>query len=89
MKLKPVRDQVIVITGASSGIGVATAKEAARRGARVVLNSRDEADLARAVDEVRAEGGQAAYDVGDVGDFRRCSASPRRPCVNSAGSIRG
>ncbi len=70
IKLKPVRDQVIVITGASSGIGLATAKEAARRGARVVLNSRDEADLTRAVDEVRAEGAEAAYDVGDVGDFR-------------------
>jgi NAD(P)-dependent dehydrogenase (short-subunit alcohol dehydrogenase family) len=70
VKLKPIREQVIVITGASSGIGLATAKEAARRGARVVLNSRDEADLTRAVDEIRAQGGQAAYDVGDVADFK-------------------
>ncbi len=37
ISLKPVRDQVIVITGASSGNGLATAEEAALRGARLVL----------------------------------------------------
>lgn len=66
--LKQVKDQVIVITGASSGIGLATAKEAASRGARVVLNSRDPVDLARAVEEIREDGGQAAMHVGDVAD---------------------
>ena len=35
VRQKQVKDQVIVITGASSGIGLATAKEAAARGARV------------------------------------------------------
>ena len=65
---KQVKDQVIVITGASSGIGLATAKEAASRGARVVLNSRDPVDLAKAVQEIREEGGDAAMHVGDVAD---------------------
>lgn len=66
VKLKSVREQVIVITGASSGIGLATAKEAAARGARVVLNSRDPVDLAKAVEDIRDHGGEAAMHVGDV-----------------------
>ncbi|MGI9042966.1 MAG: SDR family oxidoreductase [Gemmatimonadaceae bacterium] len=68
LKAKQVKDQVIVITGASSGIGLATAKEAASRGARVVLNSRDPVDLARAVSEIREDGGEAVMHVGDVAD---------------------
>jgi NAD(P)-dependent dehydrogenase (short-subunit alcohol dehydrogenase family) len=68
IRLKPIKDQVIVITGASSGIGLATAQEAARRGARVVLASRDEADIKKAADEIAAGGGQASPVVVDVGD---------------------
>jgi short-subunit dehydrogenase len=68
VQLKQVKDQVIVITGASSGIGLATAKEAASRGARVVLNSRDPVDLSRAVAEIREDGGEAVMHVGDVAD---------------------
>ncbi len=68
MKLKPVSGQVIVITGASSGIGLATAEEAAKRGARVVLFSRDAADLSAATGRLRAEGAEVAYAVGDVAD---------------------
>ena len=65
---KQVKDQVIVITGASSGIGLATAKEAAARGARIVLNSRDPVDLSRAVQEIREDGGDCVMHVGDVAD---------------------
>ena len=69
VKLKPLSEQVIVITGASSGIGLATAKEAVRRGARVVLNSRDEQDIATAAGQLRADGGRVAVSIGDVGEF--------------------
>lgn len=69
LTLKPVAEQVIVITGASSGIGLATAELAAQQGARVVLTSRDEVDLRQAVERIRANGGQAIYVVADVADF--------------------
>jgi len=67
--LKPVGEQVFVITGASSGIGLATAEMAARRGARVVLTSRDEVDLEQAVSRIHGAGGQAIHIVADVADF--------------------
>jgi NAD(P)-dependent dehydrogenase (short-subunit alcohol dehydrogenase family) len=66
--LKPISEQVIVITGASSGIGLVTAQEAARAGAGVVLASRNEADLRQAVDNIRAAGGRAISVVADVAD---------------------
>ena len=45
--LQPLHEQVIVITGASSGIGLVTAKQAAEAGARVVLAARNGNDLER------------------------------------------
>ncbi|MGH7633251.1 MAG: SDR family NAD(P)-dependent oxidoreductase, partial [Gemmatimonadaceae bacterium] len=68
-ELKPVRDQVIVITGATSGIGLATARQAARRGASVVLNARAGEDLAIVTSEIAADGGQVAFVAGDVADL--------------------
>ena len=66
--LLPICEQVVVITGASSGIGLVTATEAADRGARVVLAARNEHDLQAAVDRIRAKGGRAIHVAADVSD---------------------
>ncbi len=85
MRLKPLQEQVIVITGASSGIGLVTAKEAARRGARVVLVSRDAADLDDAAGAIRAEGGEAEVVVADVGDFDALHAAATKAVARFGG----
>src|SRR3954447_4987890 len=66
MTLKPLREQVIVITGASSGIGLVTAKRAAAAGARLVLAARNAQALDAAVNEIRRNGGRAIRVVADV-----------------------
>lgn len=68
--LKPLRDQVILITGASSGIGLVTARLAAKRGAKVMLVARDGDALVRIVREIEAAGGSADFATADVGDLR-------------------
>jgi NAD(P)-dependent dehydrogenase (short-subunit alcohol dehydrogenase family) len=65
--LKPLNQQVIVITGASSGIGLVTARMAAKAGAAVVVAARNESALRDLVEEIRSGGGRAAYAVCDVG----------------------
>lgn len=67
LTLKPLEEQTIVITGASSGIGRATAREAARRGAKLVLASRNREALDRLVDELKEQGASAVAVVADVG----------------------
>ncbi len=66
--LKKLADQVIVITGASSGIGLVTARKAAQGGARVVLAARNARDLEQIVDEITARGGKALAVVADVAE---------------------
>ncbi|SFH26975.1 Short-chain dehydrogenase [Palleronia marisminoris] len=68
-RYKPLDRQTIVVTGASSGIGLATARRAARSGAQVVLASRSEEALRKICDEINNSGpGRAVYAVADVGD---------------------
>ena len=68
VKLKPLNEQVIVITGASSGIGLTTARMAAERGARLVLAARNEDALRKLTDEINATNSRAVYVVADVGN---------------------
>ena len=63
-----IKDKVVIITGASSGIGAATAKLLASEGAKVVLGARREEKLKQLVDEIQSAGGEAVYQVLDVVD---------------------
>src|SRR3954452_14779818 len=59
-------DKVVVVTGASSGIGESTAKLLARHGAKVVLGARRKVRLDAAVKEISAAGGKAISVAADV-----------------------
>ncbi|OZI61768.1 SDR family oxidoreductase [Bordetella genomosp. 11] len=66
LKLKPVAEQVIVITGASSGIGLATAMLAAHQGARVVMAARSRSTLEHVAAELVRDGFDAIAVEADV-----------------------
>ncbi|MGE5623098.1 MAG: SDR family NAD(P)-dependent oxidoreductase, partial [Bacillota bacterium] len=67
IRLKKLSEQVIVITGATSGIGLTTARRAAERGARVVLAARNEDALKQLTFELSKRGHEAVHVVADVG----------------------
>jgi NAD(P)-dependent dehydrogenase (short-subunit alcohol dehydrogenase family) len=77
MRHKPLAEQVIVITGASSGIGLATARMAARRGARVVLAARSGDVLAEIVAELGPRAVNVVADVGRLEDVQAIADEAR------------
>lgn len=86
VRLKPLHEQVIVITGASSGIGLVTARMAAEQGAKVVVAARNEQALQQLVRELHGKGHEAAYvkaDVGSEADVTRIAET----AINQFGSF--
>ena len=65
-RLKPLNQQIIVTTGASSGIGLATARMAVERGAAVVLAARNQEELETIAADLRERGGRVATVAADV-----------------------
>ncbi|WP_020616467.1 SDR family oxidoreductase [Paenibacillus daejeonensis] len=92
--MSELQDKVVVITGASSGIGEATARWLAERGAQVVLGARRIDKLERLAAEIQEQGGRVAYQQLDVTDLGQVEAIVRLACdtfgrvdviVNNAG----
>lgn len=64
----PIHGKVVIITGASSGLGEATARRLSDRGARLVLAARREERLKALAEELESKGGEAIWKVTDVTD---------------------
>jgi NAD(P)-dependent dehydrogenase (short-subunit alcohol dehydrogenase family) len=74
VQLKRVGDQVVVLMGASSGIGRETALKFARKGANVVVSARGEEGLDSLVEEIRREDGEAIAVPADTSEFDQVKA---------------
>jgi NAD(P)-dependent dehydrogenase (short-subunit alcohol dehydrogenase family) len=69
MTSRPLDEQVVIVVGATSGIGRESALRFARHGARLIVTARDEAALGRLADELHAEGSPGVATIaGDVAD---------------------
>jgi NAD(P)-dependent dehydrogenase (short-subunit alcohol dehydrogenase family) len=80
------RDKSVIVTGATSGMGRATALLFAREGARVIASGRDHGRGRALVDEITAAGGQAEFVAGDV---RQPATNDRlvQACVRAYGGV--
>ncbi len=72
------RPEVVVVTGASAGVGRAVAREFGRHGARVALLARGEEGLEATKEEIEAEGGEALAVPTDVADYEQVEAAARQ-----------
>ncbi len=97
---RPIQDKVVVITGATSGIGRIAAEKLAGQGARIVMVARDRARAAETLERLRAAGPGAAHrvhyaDLSLVADVRKvgaeiAAAEPRIDVlINNAGNMFG
>lgn len=64
--MSEIKDKVVIITGGSSGLGEATARRLAGRGAKVMLAARREGKLKEIVEDIQKAGGTAEYQLTDV-----------------------
>ena len=64
--MSEIKDKVVIITGASSGLGEATARRLAKNGAKLMLAARREERLKELVADIQKDGGTAKYEVIDV-----------------------
>ena len=80
-----IKDKVVVVTGASSGIGKATALKLASAGAKVMLVARGEEKLLDTKKEIEAAGGRSWIYSADVSDMASCDALVAKVLKDHAG----
>lgn len=78
LNLKPIHEQVVVVVGATSGVGRETAIRFAARGAKVLVSGRSEPALAELVQEIRSRGGEAAGHAAEVSQYEQVRALAER-----------
>ncbi len=86
INLKPVAVQVVVVFGASSGIGRLTALEMVKRGAKICVAARGVEGLKSLVEEIEADGGEAFYVEADAADFEQVKTVAEK-CVERYGRL--
>ncbi|MEM8673716.1 MAG: SDR family oxidoreductase [Cyanobacteria bacterium P01_G01_bin.67] len=72
--MSEIQDKVVIITGASSGLGEATARRLGQHGAKLMLAARREEHLQELVTDIQQAGGTAKYQVTDVSDRSQVEA---------------
>ena len=84
--MSEVTNKAVIVTGASRGIGAATARAFARAGARVLLTARSAQAIETIAAEIRADGGEAAAQATDVSRWEDVQAMVAR-CQTLYGSV--
>ena len=84
-KFKPLAEQVIVVTGATTGLGLDVAKKAAEAGAALLLTSTDEPAVRKLAEEINAAGGRAHAVAADLADGEACARVARAAIARFGG----
>lgn len=86
LKLKPLSEQVIFITAATSGIGLATIHKAVEQGAKIFMVDSNEDDLEEVQTDLRNKGYETAYAVAEVSEYDQLSFAADS-CIRTFGCI--
>jgi NAD(P)-dependent dehydrogenase (short-subunit alcohol dehydrogenase family) len=84
-RFKPLAEQVIVVTGATTGLGLAVVRKAAETGASLLLTSTDEPAVRKLAEEINAAGGRAHPVAADLSDPEACARVARATIARFGG----
>lgn len=85
-KIKQLHQQVIFITGASSGIGLTIVKQAVEQGSKVFMVARNQEVLLKIQEEMRGKGYDTAFAIADVAEIDQVQFAADQ-CINTFGRI--